>query len=52
MVHAIAKGGWLRVEADAVEALRTAAEEIGEAGGVVLVTGSLNTAAPVLQVAA
>ncbi len=34
---------------DPVEATRAAIEEAGEAGGVVLVTGSLSTAAPVLR---
>jgi folylpolyglutamate synthase/dihydropteroate synthase len=34
---------------DAVEALNTAVEQVAEAGGVVLVTGSLSTAAPVLR---
>ena len=34
---------------DALEALSTAVEQIAGAGGVVLVTGSLSTAAPVLR---
>ncbi len=43
------EGRLARVEADAVEAVRVAAEEIKEDGGVVLVTGSLYTGAPVLR---
>jgi hypothetical protein len=34
---------------DVLEALSTAVEQIAGAGGVVLVTGSLSTAAPVLR---
>jgi dihydrofolate synthase / folylpolyglutamate synthase len=38
-----------RVEADVVKAVEGAVEEMREAGGVVLVTGSLSTVAPVLR---
>ena len=38
-----------RVEADVVKAVEGAADEMREAGGVVLVTGSLSTGAPVLR---
>jgi dihydrofolate synthase/folylpolyglutamate synthase len=38
-----------RVEADVVKAVEGAAEEMREASGVVLVTGSLSTVAPVLR---
>jgi hypothetical protein len=37
------------VEADVVRAVELAAEEIRDEGGVVLVTGSLQTAAPALR---
>jgi folylpolyglutamate synthase/dihydropteroate synthase len=37
------------VEADVVRAVEAAVEETREAGGVVLVTGSLYTGAPVLR---
>ena len=38
-----------RVEADVVKAVEGAADEMREAGGVVLVTGSLSTGAPILR---
>ena len=43
------EGRRARVEADVVRAVEAAVEETREAGGVVLVTGSLQTAAPVLR---
>jgi dihydrofolate synthase/folylpolyglutamate synthase len=42
------EGRRARVEADVLRAVETAAEQIGEEGGVVLVVGSLRTAAPIL----
>jgi folylpolyglutamate synthase/dihydropteroate synthase len=43
------EGRRARVEADVVRAVEVAVEETREVGGVVLVTGSLHTAAPVLR---
>jgi dihydrofolate synthase / folylpolyglutamate synthase len=43
------EGGRVRVEADVVRAVERAVEEIRDEGGVVLVTGSLRTAAPALR---
>ena len=43
------EGRRARVEADVVRAVEAAVEETRAAGGVVLVTGSLRTAAPVLR---
>ncbi|HEX2181211.1 MAG TPA: cyanophycin synthetase [Rubrobacteraceae bacterium] len=43
------EGRRARVEADVVRAVELAAEEIRDEGGVVLVTGSLQTAAPALR---
>jgi dihydrofolate synthase / folylpolyglutamate synthase len=43
------EGRRARVEADVVRAVEAAVEETREAGGVVLVTGSLYTGAPVLR---
>jgi dihydrofolate synthase/folylpolyglutamate synthase len=43
------EGSRALVVEDAVEALNTAVDRIAEVGGVVLITGSLSTAAPVLR---
>jgi dihydrofolate synthase/folylpolyglutamate synthase len=43
------EGGRARVETDVVRAVELAAEEIRDEGGVVLVAGSLQTAAPALR---
>ena len=43
------EGRGARVEPDIVKAVEAAADETREEGGVVLVTGSLSTAAPVLR---
>jgi dihydrofolate synthase/folylpolyglutamate synthase len=43
------EGGRARVEADVVRAVELAVEEIRDEGGVVLVAGSLQTAAPALR---
>jgi folylpolyglutamate synthase/dihydropteroate synthase len=43
------EGGRARVETDVVRAVELAAEEIRGVGGVVLVVGSLQTAAPALR---